>query len=220
VVEQVKREFIRSAPGVGNGKRKAKGIWQYTESGLLAVPEAQVDEEEIDPLIRVLEGKTKYVSIARITKAHLITRADPRPKMTHRPFLQITLSPKPLGVELGEEGRSVTCQYTLIKRRKGDNEPLSDDSEKEGETMQEDPPSATMAIDMGEEEDMGVAVNRRTLASAPSATVKKLPGDGQKRKSLSDRDAGAKRPKNGTSGTKSGSTKSEKIGEVRRNAGI
>jgi hypothetical protein len=64
VVEQVKREFLRAAPNVArsNGKKRAKGIWQYTESGLLVVPAAAAPEEdrvEEDPLIRVLEGKTK-----------------------------------------------------------------------------------------------------------------------------------------------------------------
>ncbi len=38
-----------------------------------------------------------------------------RPKMTHNPFLQITLSTKPLGLEAGVE---VTCQYVLASRKR------------------------------------------------------------------------------------------------------
>jgi len=54
---------VRAAPGVANGKKKARGIWQYTESGLLAGGEQDEDDGEVeeDPLFRVLEGKTKCV---------------------------------------------------------------------------------------------------------------------------------------------------------------
>jgi len=54
---------VRAAPGVANGKKKARGIWQYTESGLLAGGEQDEDVREVeeDPLLRVLEGKTKCV---------------------------------------------------------------------------------------------------------------------------------------------------------------
>jgi hypothetical protein len=41
-----------------------------------------------------------------------------RPKMKHRPFLQITLSSKPLGLEEGPQGRNVTCQYVMVRRKR------------------------------------------------------------------------------------------------------
>lgn len=41
-----------------------------------------------------------------------------RPKMVHRPYLQITLSTRPLGLEEGSKGRNVTCQYIIVRRRK------------------------------------------------------------------------------------------------------
>lgn len=37
--------------------------------------------------------------------------------MTHRPYLQITLSTRPLGLE-DDPKTSVTCQYTLVRKRK------------------------------------------------------------------------------------------------------
>ena len=42
----------------------------------------------------------------------------PRPRMVHRPYLQITLSTQPLGLEVGPKGRNVTCQYVMVRRRK------------------------------------------------------------------------------------------------------
>ena len=38
-----------------------------------------------------------------------------RPKMTHKPYLLITLSTKPLGLE---EGVGIACQYVLATRRR------------------------------------------------------------------------------------------------------
>lgn len=38
--------------------------------------------------------------------------------MIHRPYLQITLSTKALGLEEGPKGRNVTCQYLMVRRRK------------------------------------------------------------------------------------------------------
>jgi len=55
VVEQIKREYVEQSGT--KGKRPSRGIWQYTESGLLPV-EPTVDDE--DPLVRVLEGKTRW----------------------------------------------------------------------------------------------------------------------------------------------------------------
>lgn len=41
-----------------------------------------------------------------------------RPKMKHQPYMQITLSTKPLGLEEGVKGRNVTCQYVMTRRKK------------------------------------------------------------------------------------------------------
>lgn len=38
--------------------------------------------------------------------------------MVHRPYLQITLSTRPLGLEEGIKGRNITCQYVMVRRRK------------------------------------------------------------------------------------------------------
>jgi hypothetical protein len=38
--------------------------------------------------------------------------------MIHRPYLQITLSTQPLGLEEGAKGRNVTCQYVMTRRKK------------------------------------------------------------------------------------------------------
>ena len=134
--------------------------------------------------------------------------------MTHRPYIQITLSPRPLGLEKGEEGRNVTCQYTLIKRRRGKGGSVSEESDVEEGDVQGGLRVAEatadmgmgMGIDLDDEEDLGIAVDRRTLApaSAPIAakTVKQAVEDGQKRKLVLERDSGAKRSKNGSSGAK------------------
>ncbi|WWD17481.1 hypothetical protein CI109_101922 [Kwoniella shandongensis] len=106
IVELIKREYIaqirkdlqRTDPeGKGKGKGKGKGIWQYTECGN-HVPPLQEHQEEVETmgdLTRVLGGRTK-------------------PKMTHSPYLQITLSTRPLGLE---EKRNVSCQYVLARRK-------------------------------------------------------------------------------------------------------
>ncbi|BEI84124.1 hypothetical protein CcaverHIS002_0407280 [Cutaneotrichosporon cavernicola] len=88
LVEKVKREYIASL----SPKKEKQGLWQYTETGLV-VPA----ETERPSLERVLSGKTK-------------------PKMTHRPYLEITLSTQPLGLE---KGRNVTCQTVFVERRRG-----------------------------------------------------------------------------------------------------
>ena len=38
--------------------------------------------------------------------------------MKHQPFMQITLSTRPLGLEEGSKGRNVTCQYVMVRRKK------------------------------------------------------------------------------------------------------
>jgi hypothetical protein len=60
-------------------------------------------------------GKNK-VSFSGLTTGR--NKLTFRPKMKHRPFLQITLSTKPLGLEEGPQGRNVTCQYVMIRRKK------------------------------------------------------------------------------------------------------
>ncbi|CAK9786144.1 hypothetical protein CC85DRAFT_283745 [Cutaneotrichosporon oleaginosum] len=88
LVEKVKREYIASLVP----RAEKQGLWQYTETGLLGP--AEVERPSLE---RVLGGKTK-------------------PKMTHRPYLQITLSTRPLGLE---KGRNVTCQTVYVGRRRG-----------------------------------------------------------------------------------------------------
>ncbi|KAK8864221.1 hypothetical protein IAR55_001467 [Kwoniella newhampshirensis] len=106
IVELIKREYVALLRkdlqrSVRNGNSGAgKGIWQYTESGNHLPPpitegDAQKEGGSSHDLTRVLGGRTK-------------------PKMTHCPYLQITLSTRPLGLE---EKRNVTCQYVLAKRK-------------------------------------------------------------------------------------------------------
>jgi hypothetical protein len=71
VVERVKRELIyphlvkEDQPETkqkGKGKKQGtqiRGIWQYTESGLMPAP--PVVPDDVDPLVRVLEGNTRYI---------------------------------------------------------------------------------------------------------------------------------------------------------------
>ncbi|EIW70864.1 hypothetical protein TREMEDRAFT_61376 [Tremella mesenterica DSM 1558] len=66
-----------------------KGLWQYTITG------SENQQATVD-LNRVLEGKTK-------------------PKMSHHPWLEITLSTSPLGLE---KEYGVTCQYVLTGRKR------------------------------------------------------------------------------------------------------
>jgi hypothetical protein len=59
VVELIKRKFLEIENGdVGKGKATAKGIWQYTESGLLPISTKPTSGAE--GLARVLSGKTKW----------------------------------------------------------------------------------------------------------------------------------------------------------------
>ncbi|RSH79766.1 uncharacterized protein EHS24_009422 [Apiotrichum porosum] len=84
VAESVKRTYTR--------QKSATGLWQYTESGLL--PSGGGEEAAGPSLARVLSGKLK-------------------PKMTHRPFLQITFSRRPLGLETG---RNTSVQHVASRR--------------------------------------------------------------------------------------------------------
>ncbi|RSH81562.1 hypothetical protein EHS25_006184 [Saitozyma podzolica] len=99
VAEVIKRAYIErlNTEGGGKGKNRAVGIWQYTRSGLVEVDSSAGDEvEEGQGLMRVLGGKTK-------------------PKMTHHPYLEITLSARPLGLE---SELDTTCQYLTVPRRR------------------------------------------------------------------------------------------------------
>ena len=44
-----------------------------------------------------------------------------RPKMIHKPYLQITLSTRPLGLE--DTKQNTTCQYVIAKRRRRKGKP-------------------------------------------------------------------------------------------------
>jgi len=43
--------------------------------------------------------------------------------MKHQPYMQITLSARPLGLEEGVKGRNVTYQYVMIRRKKSGTKP-------------------------------------------------------------------------------------------------
>ena len=116
-----------------------------------------------------------------------------RPKMTHHPYLQITLSTSPLGLEAGEAGRNVTCQYIMAKRKRGAATKNS---------VAEDVAKELIATEKGEGDEArprGKTVPQRAPPKArdPGSLVK-----GQKRKSETDPESGGKRSKNGAGGTK------------------
>ncbi|KAK4686428.1 hypothetical protein P7C73_g3700, partial [Tremellales sp. Uapishka_1] len=98
IVEIIKRDYMTDLSLLenGKGKNRADGLWQYTESGLLSPSSVRPEQDGRTDLERVLSGKTK-------------------PKMTHQPYLKITLSTRPLGLE---KQRNVTCQYVMIRRRR------------------------------------------------------------------------------------------------------
>ncbi|WWD02775.1 hypothetical protein V865_000817 [Kwoniella europaea PYCC6329] len=137
VVEIIKRSYIEQLRSSSNdskaktkGKmRMSKGIWQYTESALYHPPvpdPGTVSEEgiagEMNGLERVLKGKL-------------------RPKMTHHPYLTITLSTIPLGLE---QKRNVTVQHTLVKaknskkNKKASKTSHDDEREEEGTLIEVD----------------------------------------------------------------------------------
>jgi hypothetical protein len=56
--------------------------------------------------------------------------------MKHQPYMQITLSTRPLGLEEGVKGRAVTCQYAMVRRKKSSSRPKTTAGiSKEGEEM-------------------------------------------------------------------------------------
>lgn len=90
VVEMAKRAF---AVLVLTRKATAHSIYQYNETGLLE------SEAEVPDLARVLAGKTRWVvSSWGLQETGTELTSPPRPKMTHRPFLRITLNTQPLEV--------------------------------------------------------------------------------------------------------------------------
>jgi len=70
----------------------------------------------LDLLIPWLQCSMRALDIGAETTAD-----EFRPKMLHRPFLQITLCTRPLDLEDGPEGRNVSCQYITMRRRKNKN---------------------------------------------------------------------------------------------------
>jgi hypothetical protein len=56
--------------------------------------------------------------------------------MKHQPYMQITLSTRPLGLEEGVKGRNVTCQYVMTCRKNSKIKPkINAGASKEGEEM-------------------------------------------------------------------------------------
>jgi len=43
--------------------------------------------------------------------------------MKHQPYMQITLSTRPLGLEEGVKGRNITCQYVMTRRKNTNTKP-------------------------------------------------------------------------------------------------
>lgn len=127
-------------------RSKGKGIWQYTESGLWEpATEAGVnavtqrtETEGIDggALRRVLAGRTKWVVVCAKRSRTTIANDGKlcfRPKMSHSPYLQITLSARPLE---GLEREGATCQYMPVKKKqrgkKGSAKKNGDGEQNEG----------------------------------------------------------------------------------------
>ena len=74
------------------------------------------------------------------------------PKMTHRPFLQITLSTRPLGLE---KEKNITCQYLLANRRRNPRKSLDAMKAQQGlesEKITADPSVADAAVGTDKED--------------------------------------------------------------------
>ena len=110
--------------------------------------------------------------------------------MTHHPYLQITLSTSPLGLEDGEAGRNVSCQYVLAKRKRGAAAKTF---------VTDDVADKLVALD--QEEGDGKAEGRTQARRQKAPPKSRGPGalvKGQKRKSETDVGSGGKRSKGST----------------------
>ncbi|OCF60410.1 hypothetical protein L486_00043 [Kwoniella mangroviensis CBS 10435] len=130
-IEQLRSSSDKDSKEKGKGKmRMSRGIWQYTESALYhpPIPDPETESEEVlsaemNGLDRVLKGKL-------------------RPRMTHHPYLTITLSTIPLGLE---QKSNVSVQYTLVKtknekkkkKKKKGNKGLQDQTDEREEQEEE-----------------------------------------------------------------------------------
>jgi hypothetical protein len=100
--------------------------------------------------------------------------------MTHNPYLEITLSTKPLGLEAGW---GVACQYVLATRRRTRGNRKGEDAEEvdNGATKVDD--EATKGIEIVEE-DAGVAQDRQgggQMGKKRKADASQEAGRGKKR---------------------------------------
>lgn len=95
-----------------------------------------------------------------------------RPKMTHRPYLQITLSTRPLGLE---KGRNVTCQTVLVGRRRGGRGKGGGDNG-ESEEKAEDGAGAESEAKGGDDtgEPVPRAVKRKSDAATGASSSKRV----------------------------------------------
>jgi len=81
--------------------------------------------------------------------------------MKHQPYMQITLCTKPLGLEEGVEGRNVTCQYVMIRRKNPNSKPrIKAGTSKEGEEM--DTTQLPQDDESGDKKDMGGQAENET----------------------------------------------------------
>lgn len=128
---------------------------------------------------------------------------DFRPKMTHHPYLQITLSTTPIGLEEGESGRSVTCQYVLAKRKRRDGDAAA--------AMKSKAVRAEGTRDKKEQRDVsfdGSNTSKAEKTSAKTGGYDTVGTDGKnvspqkalKRKSETDGERRGKKPKKGIAG--------------------
>ncbi|WVQ82185.1 hypothetical protein IAT38_004313 [Cryptococcus sp. DSM 104549] len=158
VTELIKRSYLEELrQGKAKGKGKSGGVWQYTECGVWGG--AGGGEEGgvgAGDLARVLSGRKN-------------------PKMTHHPYLEITLSTRPLE---GMDRRGVTCQSVVVKRKargkgKGKGKGAAEDEagDKDGQ-----------AKGTGDEMD----VDESTAAPVKAVAEAKQAKGGEKRKSEGD----------------------------------
>ena len=105
--------------------------------------------------------------------------------MKHQPYMQITLSTRPLGLEEGVKGRNVTCQYVMVRRKNPNSKPKTTAGiSKEGEGMDTaQPPNQDKSglekdVDNQAEKDKG---EKRKMGSSQASHSDTIRG-GKKRK--------------------------------------
>lgn len=114
--------------------------------------------------------------------------------MSHRPFLQITLSTQPLGLEEGVKGRNVTCQYVMVRRKKAKSKMKSSEAETAGARgVKDDHP--TVAVHTEEEAQKKSGSHDKNRAGGDKTKDKGIKRKSESSQPLDEARGGKKRKK-------------------------